>query len=631
MPLFSSNPYSLKKSKTLLRHVYHLYLRKKSKLTEENRIYVQKTLTALQTEILNKDKEKAAVLSQQAETLCSTYLKKTPFDQMRDFVFALAFALCIAVVVRQMWFEFYEIPSGSMRPTLKEQDHLVVSKTTFGINLPLTPKHIYFDPSLVQRDSILIFTGENMDIPDVDTLYFYLFPGKKQYIKRLIGKPGDILYFYGGKVFGLDSNDQDISSELQQATLDQIEHIPFIDFERKNSIPPAPVNGVFSPVFVYQMNEPVAKLFVNAKSQATGEMLPLKEVHASNAPLIKNYSDLWGFKNFGMTRLLTRQQVKLFTDQDPSKLENAPLYLEIKHNPSLASTTLIRDPSGRLRPKLGVSTSVIPLQESHLKELFNQMYTARFEVKNGFAYRVGTAPNLTGKNIFLPHLPNVPNGVYEFYYGKAYKIKWKGIAEELPPSHPLYQFDPERLQLFYNIGIEFDTRFTPQTKHQTLTPSRYTYFRNGDLYLLGAPILLKNDPTLTDFLNRETLSQVASPPQNTYLPFIDSGPPLKTDGSLDADFIRHYGIQVPPKMYLVLGDNHAMSADSREFGFVPESNLRGAPSLIFWPPGTRWGTPNQPPYPWMNLPRGIILGTAFITILGSSLYWRSRNRLPLKF
>jgi len=53
-----------------------------------------------------------------------------------------------------------------------------------------------------------------------------------------------------------------------------------------------------------------------------------------------------------------------------------------------------------------------------------------------------------------------------------------------------------------------------------------------------------------------------------------------------------------------------MSADSRVFGFVPEGNLEGAPSVILWPPGERWGMPPQTAYPLLNTPRLIIWGIA---------------------
>jgi signal peptidase I len=622
--------YSLRKSKHILRHTYHVFQKKKKHLSPEARTLLQEALTALQDEVIHENKERASELAHQIEHLCSVHLKKSAFDHVKELIFALAFALIVAVVIRQVWFEFYEIPSGSMRPTFKEQDRLAVTKTAFGINIPLRPAEFYFDPNLVQRSGIVIFTGENMDIRDVDTMYFYVFPGKKQYIKRMIGKPGDILYFYGGLIYGIDQQGTDISYQLQLDQLSTIDHIPFIDFDRKLVVPPNPIGGVYSPVYIYQMNEPVVKLSVNANNQVQGQMVVPASVHAPGAPAVADYGDLWGFNNYGMVRLLTKDQLKNFTDANLTSMEEGLLYLEIRHHPTLNSVKLIRDEMGRLRPTIGLSSSFIPLQEEQLRTILKSMYTSRFTVRGGVVYRYGLDPKAIASSVFLPHMRNVPDGSYEFYHGKAYEVKWQGITAELPDNHPLYDFDPARVQLLFNLGIEWDTRFSPQVKNQRLMPARYTYFRDGDLYLLGSPVLRKDNPILLSFLHREDLRKNNSNSQASYQPFMDAGPPL-VDGKINLQFIRQNGLLIPPNSYLVLGDNHAMSADSREFGFVPEPNLRGAPDFIFWPPGSRWGIPNQPSYPFMNLPRGIVWTIAAITIGWAYLYWRKRNHLPLKF
>ena len=104
--------YSLRKSKHILRHAYHLFKKKKKKLSPETQALIKESLLALQQEVLDKNREKASELAKQVESLCSVHMKKTGFDQLRELVFALAFALCVAVLIRQMWFEFYEIPSG---------------------------------------------------------------------------------------------------------------------------------------------------------------------------------------------------------------------------------------------------------------------------------------------------------------------------------------------------------------------------------------------------------------------------------------------------------------------------------------------------------------------------------------
>lgn len=615
--------FRLRKYTHALRHYFHLYKRKEKKLPEEQKLTIQNSLKNLQEAILQKNVDLAKQETSNVESLSTQFLSKTPFEKFRNLVVALVVALCLAVLIRQLWFEFYEIPTGSMRPTLKEQDRLVVSKTTFGINFPLALDHLYFSSDLVQRGGIVVFTGENMDIRDVDTKYFYLFPGKKQYVKRMIGKPGDSIYFYGGLLYGVDKDGNDISSELQLTRLDQIEHIPFLQFEGKVTTPLEPTNGVYSPVILRQMNEQVARLTASNLNQATGKLLPNTETSYD-----KSYSDMWGFKNFGMARILTKQQALLFTQETMATLPVAPYYLEILHHPSLKNLKIRKDNRNRLRPMLDLRSSVIPLTEDHLKTLFENLYTVRFIVKNGIAHQYGL-PSAFLQSPFLPKIDDVPDGTYEFYYGKAYEISFQGLSRELPKEHPLYRFTPEKVQFFYNLGMEFDTRYTPQSKYTPFFPIRYVYFKDHALYAMGAPLFSKEDPILLEFNTKEQAKQAAAPVQYSYEAFQDFGPPTKEDGSLDVEFVKHYGLTIPKKMYLVLGDNHAVSADSREFGFVPEENLKGAPDFIFWPPGSRFGHPNQAPYPFMNFPRLIIWLIAGSAITGYLFYQRKRNKLPL--
>ena len=617
MKSFFSSP-SLKKATKILTHAFHLFQSKQSRLSPEQKKLFESALKSLQEAILKKEKTAAKLHTKIVMDLVEQFFPKSSFEKGKSFVIALIVALCFALLIRQTLFELYEIPTGSMRPTFKEKDRLIVSKTTFGINTPFRLKQIYFDPDLVKRNGIIVFSGEDMDMRDVDTRYFYLFPGKKQYVKRLIGKPGDTLYFYGGLIYGIDKDGNDISKELQVSRLDHIEHIPFIQFEGKVTTPPQPINSVYTPVILHQMNEPVAKLFINeSNNQVEGQTLPIRVNANQTSPPPPSYGDLWGIKNFGMGRLLTKQQVLQYTTESLQGVPEGVLYLEIQHNPNLKNVKVKRDLRGRVRPMIGLSTSVIPLEMEHIKTLFNNLYTARFVVKNGFAYRYGLSDSAL-QSPFLPKLTNVPDGTYEFYHGKAYKISWQGLAFELSKDHPLYKLDPQRMQLFYNLGIEFDTRVIPPNSYPSLFPSRYVYFRKGELYAMGAPLFTTQDPVLEIFKQSELMKQNSS-----YLPFVDHGAPSGIDE------IRQFGMTIPEKMYLALGDNHAMSADSREFGFVPEVNLKGAPDLIFWPFGPRFGHPNQPPYPFMNFPRAIMWILVGLSIGGYTFYQRKRNKLPL--
>jgi len=611
--------YRLKKSLHVFRHVLKLYRRKKKTLTDDQKKETALVLNELQGHLLEKDKEEASKFAHKAETFLTLHLKKSPFEKVRDFCVGLVLALLVAVLIRTMWFELYEIPTGSMRPTLKEQDRLVVSKAVFGINIPLKRGHIYFDPKLVLRNGTVVFTGAGMDIHDVDTMYFYLFPGKKQFVKRMIGKPGDILYFYGGKIYGIDKDGNDITSTLNPDYLSKIDHVPYIYLNGKKVLPEKSLNGIYPSATLKQMNQAVAKLTLSPTNKVLGELLPPYK------GALDDYYDLWGFADYGVSRLLTKSEVQQYTNVPLSQLDSAPLYMEVFHHPTIKHPKIEKDPMGRLVPSVGTTSSVIPLTEDHLKTLMQNLYTARFIVKDGKAYRYG------GKlNSASPILSGVPNGTYEFYYGEGYQVHFGGMTTKLPKDHPLYHFSAERIQLLFNLGIEWLNFYSPYIKDQSILPSRYAYYRDGDLYAMGSLLMKKDDPTLLKFIQQEYLRQEAAPSYRPHIPFDDPGAPILSDGSIDAALLQKKGIPVPARQYMVLGDNYAMSGDSRDFGFVPEENLRGAPDFIFFPLGSRFGAVLQAHYPFLNSPRTVVWILAFIGFGSYYIAHRKRTKLPQK-
>jgi signal peptidase I len=105
-------------------------------------------------------------------------------------------ALVIAVVVRTLLFQPFNIPSGSLIPTLLIGDYLFVSKYSYGYShyslpslLDLAPSampgRLFFSPP--KRGDILVFRPPGQ-------------PGD-DFIKRLIGLPGDKIQMIKGRLY----------------------------------------------------------------------------------------------------------------------------------------------------------------------------------------------------------------------------------------------------------------------------------------------------------------------------------------------------------------------------------------------------------------------------------------------
>jgi len=101
-------------------------------------------------------------------------------------------ALLLALVIRTLLFQPFSIPSGSMRPTLLEGDYLFVTKWSYGYSRYSLP----FSPNLF---SGRIWGGE----PARGDVAVFKFPPNPSldYIKRVIGLPGDRIQMRDGRLF----------------------------------------------------------------------------------------------------------------------------------------------------------------------------------------------------------------------------------------------------------------------------------------------------------------------------------------------------------------------------------------------------------------------------------------------
>ena len=102
------------------------------------------------------------------------------------------YALIIAIIIRSFFIQPFYIPSSSMEPNLLVGDRLFVTKYSYGYS-----KHSFpFSPS--------IFEGRIFgSTPRVGDVVVFKTPAdnRTDYIKRLIGLPGDEIQFINGDLF----------------------------------------------------------------------------------------------------------------------------------------------------------------------------------------------------------------------------------------------------------------------------------------------------------------------------------------------------------------------------------------------------------------------------------------------
>lgn len=612
------------KIKHFYRKQLYAYWWNSHKLPKNHKGEWEVQLAGLNAAIISNNQTLASEYIEKLDDFSQRHFKKSAIKSLIEFFFALFVAFLAAVVIRQMWFEPYEIPTGSMRPTFREQDRLVVGKTAFGLNIPLNTGHFLFEENDVKRTGIVIWSGAGVDLGQTEDYFLGVLPYTKRYVKRLIGKPGDTLYFYGGQVWGVDKDGAEITDLREAPWMQSLAHFLYfpsvgIDLEARSS---SFVENGRETVILKQFNQPFAKIQFSASGQVSGQFLQNKD-WVQEDPSKDLYSgQLYGMENYAKVRLLTSAEAEPLLEKESKKTEDAALaYLQIFHDPSLSSPrpSLYRLTDGKKIVRLTPEESLMPLHAYHLEALRDSLYTARFVVDHEIGIRYGVGEDRADRSYGIP-LKGVPSGTYEFYDGQLYQVGFGGNLTALPPDHPLQPTTTERLIQLFNFGIEWNKIFATNQQEVLFLPSRYAYYRSGALYVDRGPIAAEGDPVLTAFVSDEKKKEEG---KRSYRPFVDHGAPNK-------EKILALGIHVPEKKYIVLGDNPAMSADSRSFGFLPEANLEGRPTWLFWPMQNRFGTLPQPAAPWINLPLAIVLVIVTAVIIAIYSYNRWLTYSPFK-
>ncbi|SNB45763.1 signal peptidase I [Geobacter sp. DSM 9736] len=105
---------------------------------------------------------------------------------VREYAESIIIAVLLALVIRTFVVQAFKIPSGSMEDTLAIGDHILVSKFIYGTEIPFTNKKVLKirDP---RRGDVIVF-----EYPEDPS---------KDFIKRVVGTPGDVVEGRNKQVF----------------------------------------------------------------------------------------------------------------------------------------------------------------------------------------------------------------------------------------------------------------------------------------------------------------------------------------------------------------------------------------------------------------------------------------------
>jgi signal peptidase I len=101
----------------------------------------------------------------------------------RDLVFILG-ASAIVLVARASFADHYQVPSGSMQPTVAIGDQICVNKMAYGLRVPASQKYVLEGAGPARGDVVVLSSPSDGEV----------------LLKRVIAVPGDVVEVTAGRV-----------------------------------------------------------------------------------------------------------------------------------------------------------------------------------------------------------------------------------------------------------------------------------------------------------------------------------------------------------------------------------------------------------------------------------------------
>ncbi|MEG6586271.1 signal peptidase I [Dendrosporobacter sp. 1207_IL3150] len=122
-------------------------------------------------------------------------------DEIYDWAISLTTAFSLALIINIFVFQPTQVVGNSMQPTLQDSNYIIISKLTHTFKTEPNYGDIVIIDSRVNRDRTWKDDLAGPVSTYLNALGVTKSPGHEVWVKRVIGKPGDILEFKNNKVY----------------------------------------------------------------------------------------------------------------------------------------------------------------------------------------------------------------------------------------------------------------------------------------------------------------------------------------------------------------------------------------------------------------------------------------------
>jgi len=186
-----------RESKALLKWLRRILRRRGHRLEPAVLNRLERAIEELGQSLANPDIDLRQLRSQhqKVEDFIDDHLLAFRKGPIREYIESIGTAVLIALLLRAFVIEAFQIPSGSMIPTLRVGDHIFVNKLSYGIRLPLLPLRVWG-----QR---IPAVSLNWSMPDRGDVIVFITPEneREDYIKRVVAVAGDVVEVRDGMLW----------------------------------------------------------------------------------------------------------------------------------------------------------------------------------------------------------------------------------------------------------------------------------------------------------------------------------------------------------------------------------------------------------------------------------------------